>query len=248
MKKAYQRMLSLALMVLASATLSAQKPMSMEQIRNASYKERLKHNPYSVNYKQREVLAFGTFYVEYNPHTWRHSDEVWSKSTNNYHGISIGFSYFVPFAGAMGIEAGLKGQYLFRNWKEHDMKYNFEMLSATVPVNLALDLEAADGFVIHPYGGLYARYNISARTKEDTKVNDKDRRFTYNWFKDDVVIANSNIPPTGEMDRFQWGWQVGVNLRFGDMVTIGGGYWMDLKEVANNEKMRGFNITLGANF
>ena len=128
------------------------------------------------------MLAFGTFYVEYNPHTWRHSDEVWSKSTNNYHGISIGFSYFVPFAGAMGIEAGLKGQYLFRNWKEHDMKYNFEMLSATVPVNLALDLEAADGFFIHPYGGLYARYNISARTKEDTKVNDKDRRFTYNWF------------------------------------------------------------------
>ena len=236
MKKAYQRLLSLALMVLASATLSAQKPMSLEQIRNASYKERLKHNPYSVDYKQREVHGFGTFYAEYNPHTWRHSDEVSSKTTNGYHGISIGFSYFVPFAGALGFEAGLKGQYLFRNWKENEMKYNFKMLSATAPVNLALDLEATDGFVIHPYGGLYARYNISARTQEERD----ERRFTYNWFKE----GN----PFGEMDRFQWGWQLGVNLRFGDMVTIGGGFWKDFNEVAQHEKLYGFNVTLGANF
>lgn len=32
------------------------------------------------------------------------------------------------------------------------------------------------------------------------------------------------------------------------MLTIGGGYWMDLNELTDHVKLHGFNVTLGVTF
>lgn len=236
MRNTLRHFLAVLLLSMVSIALSAQNTMSLSQFQKASYKEKKKQNPYSMNYKAKSVQSFGTFYAEFNPHTWRYSDDVQSYSTTGYYGLSVGFNYFTPFAGPLGFDAGLKLQYLFRRSSENDMKDDFEMLSLTLPVDLAYDWHVSSVFAVFPYAGIYGRYNLAA----NSKWGPSDSFFKYNRFKE----GN----PLGVINRFQVGWQAGVNFRFNDVVTLGGAYWMDFNEVTDHHKMYGFNVTLGANF
>ena len=228
--------LSALLVMMACGTVSAQKTMSVSEFQKASYKQKMKHNPYSVNSQKKTYHSYGLFYAEYNPHSWHFDNGITGETTSGYHGVSVGFNYFVPFAGPLGFDAGLKTQYLFRRKTELGVKNNFEMLSLTVPIDLALDLRATRWLTVYPYAGLYGRYNLTASSKKGTD----EKLITYNWFKE----GN----PDGEMNRFQMGWQVGVNFRFNETFAVGGGYWMDFGEVTDHKKLYGFNVTLGAVF
>jgi len=221
MKYPIKMMATLAFLLATSITASAQS------------------NPYSTSYKVSESRSFGTFYAEYNPHVW-HKDYVGNETSTTFHGISVGFSYFIPVLGQLGFDAGVKGQYLFRNEEKGSTTYKDNMLSATVPVNVVYDFRVTDGLAIDPFVGLYGRYNFSAKNVEETG----NTRNSQNMFsKDQAKFFGYDT-----YDRFQFGWQAGVNFRISDMVTIGAAYWMDLKEVGKDIDLHGFNIMLGANF
>jgi len=230
------RLVAVAFLLLGWGAASAQRTMTVDQLRRASKQTQYK-NPYSTKSKaQRENTSIGTFFAEYNPHTWNFDSNNYSEKTTGYHGVSVGFSYFVPVVGDFGFDAGLKGQYLFRNKKENGVTNKFEMFSATVPVDLVYDWKVSYSLAIDPYAGVYGRYNFMAKSKQEAGGG----RTTTDWFD------KSQVPST--MKRFQIGWQVGVNFRISDMVTIGGAYWADLSKIKEHTKLHGFNLMVGANF
>ncbi len=236
MKTTFGRMFAIMLLSAAGLTAVAQKTMSVNQYRRASYDKQVKYNPYSVNSQPKSNSSFGVFYAEYNPHYWNTSGSDTPKNTDLYHGISLGFSYFVPFSSPLGIDAGLKMQYLFRSETVTGVKNRFGMLAATLPVSLAYDLHVSDGFIIHPYAGLYGRYTFNAKTEQEAG----DRRYTLDWMKSDH--------PNGGMKRLQTGWQAGVSFRVSEVFFFGGGYWMDFGKVTDYDQLHGFNVMLGATF
>ena len=216
---------------------TAQNSMSVGQLSRASkQRQQRQNNPYSrTNTNTAESQSYGTFFIEYNPTTM--SSDISGVKNRIYQGVTIGFNYFVPFAGSLGFDAGLKGQYFFRNKKEGSVEYKDNMFSGTVPVDLVYDWQITDGFAIAPYAGVYGRFNFTAKEKEEYGGT----RTTIDVFKKDQMGDNT-------WNRFQFGWQAGVNLRISEMMTIGGGYWMDLNELTDHLKLHGFNITLGTNF
>lgn len=121
-------------------------------------------NQTQTSYYSSASQPFATFFLEYNPTTMHTSYKGHSDNTS-YQGLSIGGNYFYPFAGSLGADFGLKLQYFFRNEKENGVKTNSNMLSATIPVNLAYDWHVSDGLAIYPYAGLFARLNILAKVR-----------------------------------------------------------------------------------
>lgn len=231
-----KRFFAIAVLGVAALSVSAQKTMTVNQYRRSSYDKQVKQNPYSVNYKSTSVKSYGIFFAEYNPHTWSYDDGLLSKTESDYHGISVGFTYFVPFGSPLGIDAGAKLQYLFRRKTEMGVKNNFNMLSLTAPVSLAYDIIFSESFALHPYAGIYGRYTFSAKTQKEAD----ERRYTENWMKNDH--------PMGGMKRFVAGWQLGASCRISEVFSFGAAYWMDFSKVTDYDKMRGFNIMLGATF
>lgn len=201
--------------------------------------QRYSNNPYSGSYKNLESRSFGTFYAEYNPHVW-HRTDYGSTTNTNFNGISVGFNYFVPVFGQLGFDAGVKGQYLFRHETEGLSTFKDNMFSASIPIDILYDFRVTEGFAIDPYVGLYGRYNFSAKNIEEVGGG----RNTQNLF--DKEQARYYGYET--LDRFQYGWQVGVNFRISNVVTIGGAYWADLNDIGEDTNLHGFNILLGANF
>ena len=194
--------------------------------------------------------SFGTFYAEYNPHQWHFTSS--DVKDNNFHGISVGFSYFVPVMGNLGFDAGLKGQYFFSSEKENGIKFLTRMFSATVPVDVVYDLKISDGFAIDPFAGIYGRFNFSAKDIEETG----NKRNTLDLFDEKEANRWGELCSEKQsmrygfetLDRFQIGWQAGVNFRISDMMTIGAAYWMDFNELGKDIKLHGFNLRLGAIF
>ncbi len=228
MKKIYVMMASAMLFVFSASVLA-----QSGNYQRAS--EKRKKNPYSTNYKMYDVTTSGTFFVEYNPFTWHESAGGITTNTN-YQGLSVGLDYFFPVFGDLGIAAGVKGQYFFRNKEENGADNKFQMVSGTVPVNLAYSMPLAAGLQLVPYVGVYGRYVFTAKNQVETS----NSRIDYNYFNE------NHFPET--MKHFQAGWQVGANLRISEMVTVGGGYWMDLTEILSHTTLRGFDVRIGANF
>lgn len=212
------RHLFLAFLALAATTAVAQK------------------NPYSKDYRTAsEAQTFGSFFVEYNPHTV-HATTAYSSTNTTYQGLSLGFNYFLPVVSSLGIDAGLKGQYFFHNETKMGVKYKDVQVAATIPVDLVLDLKLSDFLALDPFAGLYGRYNLIA--KQTTEINGK--RTSANLFEK----SHTDDP----LRRFVWGWQAGVNLRVGNTITIGAAYWRDLKDQQDNTNLYGFDVRLGLLF
>lgn len=236
-----RRLFAVAILAMGCTVANAQGSVTVDQLARATRQQQQQqqqgiYNHPATNYYSSDSQPFGTFYVEYNPTTVHYSHGGYSNNTN-YQGISVGGNYFMPFAGSLGADFGLKLQYFFRNEDKSGIETKDNMLAATIPVNLAYDWHVTDGFVVYPYAGLFARFDISAQRKIESGKSSKK----YNPFsKDDMGDDTYN--------RFQFGWQAGVNFRISDIVTIGGGYWMDLNELTDDIKTRGFNIQLGVNF
>ena len=240
--KKITRLMAVVILMTGWTAANAQNTVSVQEM-NRILQQRKQQQAQQGSQQQRvktpkstAAAPFGTVFVEYNPTTMHTSYNGYTDNTS-YQGLSLGASYFMPFYDALGVDFGVKGQYFFRNETKGSVKYKSNMFSATIPVDLAYDWHATDGLSIYPYAGLYARLNISATGKEEyggstVKYNpfDKDEMGGHPW------------------ERFQFGWQAGINFRIIDMLTIGGGYWMDLNEITDHIKLYGFNITLGVNF
>ena len=210
-------------------------------------RENKERNPYANRSYYRPVeksRSFGTFYAEYN----RMKMDAGTDQTPTYNGVSVGFSYFVPVVGGLGLNTGMKVQYFFRNEKENIITWKDNLLAGTVPVDLAFDLRLGDKFSIIPYAGMYGRCNFSAKAAwEQSGMNG---RTSVNLFDSDQIDYYNSTFNTGlnKMKRFQFGWEAGAMVRLSEIVTIGGGYWHDLNKIAPSTKLYGFNVQLGVNF
>ena len=242
MKKTMTRLMAVAILTIGWTAATAQNSVSVQEMNRILQQRKQQQQAGQQASATRssstgESAAFGTFFLEYNPTTMHVSYKGYTDNTS-YQGLSVGGNYFMPFAGSLGFDAGLKLQYFFRNETKGQSKYKSNMLSATVPLDLAYDWHVSDAFAVYPYAGLYARVNILANGKEE--LNGKEVA-DYNAFDKDDMGGDP-------WKRFQFGWQAGINFRIIDMLTIGGGYWMDLNELTDHVKLRGFNVTLGVTF
>ena len=242
MKKTMTRLMAVLILMTGWTVAFAQGSVTVDQANRMLQQRRQQQNAQrqvnqpQTNYYSSASTPFATFFLEYNPTTLHASYKGHSDNTS-YQGISLGGNYFYPFAGSLGADFGLKLQYFFRSEKEDGEKVNTDMLSATIPVNLAYDWQASEGLAVYPYAGLFARFNIMAQSK--VEYNGKSKK--YNAFSKDDMGDNT-------WNRFQFGWQAGVNFRISDTFIIGGGYWMDLSELTDHVKAYGFDVRLGMKF
>ncbi len=198
--------------------------------RNSTYA-----NVYTYQTGERD-RSVGTFFAAYDYTTM--AIDVKGVDDITYHGVSVGFNYFFPFADGLGLTAGIKGQYFFRNDTEGIYTYKDNLFAGTIPVDLSYDLRLSDSFALTPYAGLYGRYNFMAHAVTETKG--KSGHESVSQFDDTLV--------TDPFERFQYGWEAGITARISDMVTFGAGFWHDLNEICDHTKMYGINFTVGANF
>ena len=237
-----KRFISVALFAATCSAVLAQGSVTVDQLNRASQQrqnqqQRQREQVYMTPAQEIDREYFGSFFVEYMPCTMHMSAGGYTHN-ESYNGIGVGFSYAMPITGPLFFDAGLKGQFFWKNQKEGGVEYKNNMFSATVPVDLVYDWIVSEGFAVDPYVGLYGRLNISATTKAEGGGYSQ----TLNLFDKDDMDGNVT------MKRFQFGWQAGVNFRISEVLTVGGGYWMDFNEIDEHTKMRGFNIRLGANF
>lgn len=242
----FQWLTALALFaLLAPVGASAQGAYSASQANRSSKQQRQnnRQNPYASVYTyqtHQHERSFGTFFAEYNRMTMSIEDSY--ANAPCYNGVSVGFDYFLPFAGGLGVDLGLKGQYLFRNEKEGVYTYKDNLLSAVVPVRLAYHWRAAESFSLLPFAGVFGRMNLSG--KKIYEESGKSGRTSISLFDDKQTQAYG----LETMKRFQVGWEAGVTARISDTFTIGGSYWMDISKIGTGTKLKGFNLQLGACF
>lgn len=224
---------------------SAQGSVTVGQLSRASrQRQQNRENPYSSVYtyqtQRQQVRSHGNFFAEYN----RMTMDVKNSYTKDpsFNGVSVGFDYFLPFAGELGVDIGLKAQYFFRNEKEGIYTYKDNLLAGTLPVRLAYDWRAGESFALMPFAGVFGRINFSG--KKIYEESGKSGRTSINLFDDD----QTSFYNLEKLKRFQFGWEAGVRARFSDTFTIGASYWMDFSEIGTNTKLKGFNIQLGACF
>lgn len=182
---------------------------------------------------------FNTLFVEYNPTKFSMSYDGTSESIN-FTGLSVGYGRTSVLSGPLMIESALKVQYFTNKEKDghHDVKT--EMISATIPVSLTYNMDlGSGGFSLLPYGGVFARGNIWAQA---SYTQDDGEKVKMNLFDDEEEFNK------GTLKRFNFGLQFGVKARIASAFMVGVGYWMDLNEIAEHTKMKGFEISAGLAF
>lgn len=226
------------------ADASAQGSYSVGQLSRASrQRQQNRQNPYGSVYEYQTAPhehSYGTFFAEYNRMTMDIDNSL--VSNPGYNGISVGFDYFLPFAGGLGVDLGAKVQYFFRNEEEGILTYKDNLLSGTVPVRLAYDWRISDSFALMPFAGVYGRYNFSGKqVYEESGVSG---RTSINQF-DEKQTSYYGIE---KLKRLQAGWEAGARAVISETFSVGASYWMDFTEIGHDTKLKGFSIMLGANF
>lgn len=174
---------------------------------------------------------FGTFYFQYNL-SYLKCDKSVLEQDRIYHNpvkeqfneVTIGYNYATPlFSIPLFLEFGGAFQWAFQS----DNGYKTNILALKAPVNLLFSINISDNFKIQPYGGVYGRVNLLAKTKPDEAA-------TINWF--DTMDAR----------RFQVGVNAGLKFEIGQTVSIGGGYYRDLTDFCKDTyHFEGWDFTIG---
>ena len=149
-----------------------------------------------------------------------------------------------------------------KEYEDYDMpKDKFGMLSLKVPVSLTYNWQATDNIVIAPYAGLTVRFNLvgSMWTKYDDgfidDVNENGRSSYYDPGYYEKMEESKNIFDKDDMgdkdataNRFQLGWQIGVNFKFNNKWYLGAAYGADFSEFSKKTKISQPSITAGLLF
>lgn len=242
------KLLAVAALLAASTTVSA-------QFTNASK---------SSSSSAANTDGWSTFYVQWNPS----SINVDSKNVDDqsFTGLSIGYSkaFCITSGTPLFIEAGIGLQYSFytldykddldRTFSYCEPEEKFNMLSAKVPVNLMYNFQITNSNIsIAPYAGLYFRFNIigKSKTEVNAKSGYKESDAEERW-EDEEMKIDKNLFDKDDMgskdatwNRFQVGWQIGVNARFNDSFLLGISYGSDFSELYKKAKISTTSITLG---
>ena len=182
--------------------------------------------------------SWSTFYIEYSPVKMKSNDSH-GKSTD-LHGFTIGFSYALnlgesPVFLEMGAEA--TGAFSFSQhstyyddyYSNYSEDHSLAIYSSRIPINLLLRWDLNEYFALIPYGGVNAKLNISAYDHYDGY----GRSSSY-----DIDLFDSSFK------RFQMGYQAGLKMMIGNIVSIAAGYKGDLIG-SSYDKFHGLSFQLG---
>lgn len=145
--------------------------------------------------------------------------------------------------------------------KDVDPKQKYNMLSLKVPVSIMYDLKINNSNVhIAPFAGITMRYNIFGNTKKEYNFSSdykedlidiygkKNFEKTFSEESFDLFDKKDMGSKDATWNRFQFGWQLGVNARFNDKFLIGASYGSDFSEICKKAKISAWSIQLGYTF
>lgn len=145
--------------------------------------------------------------------------------------------------------------------KDVDPKEKYNMLSLKVPVSIMYDWKVNNSNVhITPFAGITMRYNIFGNKKKEYNFSsDYKKKLIAEYGKKDFekVFSEKSLDLFDKKDmgskdatwnRFQFGWQLGVNARFNDKFLIGASYGSDFSEIYKKAKISAWSIQLGYTF
>lgn len=189
--------------------------------------------------------GWNTFYVEYNPISY--NVDISGADDESMTGFSVGYSkaFAVSPGTPLFVEAGLAGQYIFKSDFMDIDDFNFNMISAKVPVNLAYKFDLKNSSVSFiPYVGVVARFNISGNVKYTGGTKD----LKYDLF-DKKDMEELKLTADGKaFNRFQIGWQIGIKAKIGDSFILGLSYGSDFSEITKKVKVSTPAVMLGYTF
>lgn len=165
-------------------------------------------------------------YVSYAPTKMSASYGGVSVSSENIHGVEAGYLHGIGLSSSMPlyVETGLNMQYDSKSKDGATVSF----LNMKLPVNLTYKAPVGSNMAIAPYAGLNAKYNIIGEVEYNGEKA--------SYFKDGA-----------DANRFQVGYQVGVNFYISD-VYVGAGYQGDVTKFGGDVRFNGFVATLGYSF
>ena len=200
--------------------------------------------------------GWSTFYVQYNP-IKAHWEDDGEDEDYSYNGITIGYSHAFSVSKSIPlfVEAGLGLQFamykddteVYIEWEDgNDYGYysddgteKWNVFSAKVPVNLMYKWNIPGSNIsLVPHLGVTFRYNIVGKQKIEADDDDVESL-------DNNLFDEDDMGKDAKWNRFQVGWQIGVNAQFNNSWLVGVSYGTDFSEIAENTKMKTTSVTLG---
>lgn len=194
--------------------------------------------------------GWSTFYVQYNP--IKAKIDVKDADDMSFNGFSVGYNkaFSVSKSIPLFVEAGIGLQYASYKddvlygydadtYEEVEAERKITMFAAKVPVSLMYQWNIPSSKVaLIPFLGITMRYNFSAKGNNSNDDYDVDEDFDL-FDKDDMGDDDAT------WNRFQLGWQIGVNARINSSFLLGVSYGTDFSEIAEKTKIQTTSVTLG---
>lgn len=215
---------------------------------------------------------WSTFYVQWNQTSFSH----FSKGCPElFTGFSIGYNTAINILQntPLFVEAGFGLQYLFHT---HDLTEEFgledytedvspeikyDMVSVKIPVSLVCNWQIPNSKIaIAHFAGINLRYYISGNEKLTWNMSSEfenmlrnESGMSYEEFNDHYGDKDKDLFNKRDMgsddaawNRFQIGWQVGVNARFNNSFLFGLSYGSDFSKIFKKCRINtATSITLG---
>jgi hypothetical protein len=224
------------------------------------------------------IQAQESSFASANTNGWQNVYFQWNPSTavtkgsgddQAFTGLTIGYNkgFAITPGTPIYVEAGAALQYSFFSTdgnafdeSDSDDKLPFEtkfsMVSAKIPVSLTYDWQVSPTISILPYAGLTGRFNIVGSLKHE--ITDEDRYSVSRYGDKKEFEKSRNIFDKKDMgdnkdavfNRFQLGWQIGLNASFNKSLLLGISYGSDFSYMQKSTKstVHTTSITLGYYF
>ena len=196
--------------------------------------------------------------ISYNNTSYRPSGYENAKDDNfSLNGFGVGYSYMLGVSRTlpMYVEFGANANFGFGNpIDEKEQGYSFKVkmqdINLQVLVNFGYIFDPAEGFGIAPYAGINFKYHLLTRSKYEEEEDGV--KVSGDWIS---YFDKKEMGDDGTWNRFQMGWQVGVNFFYYNL-SLGVQYGTDFipaysfKEDGVKEKINTGNlkVTVGFNF
>ncbi len=173
-------------------------------------------------------------------------DTDYSYDSESLKGVSIEYLYGKHITQNLPLFIEYGGNFTWGFSKETDdhdeVERKLNVMSMTIPVNIASKLSINDDFAIEPHVGIGARFNILANRSYSYDDGYSDHEKSYNLFDKDDAGGKDY-----QWKRFQLVGQVGVGFSF-QQFYVGYEYSWNFMELCKKTKQNTNYISVGYNF
>lgn len=169
----------------------------------------------------------------------------------NLKGFTAGYTKAINLTKAQPLFLEVGGNVNFGTWgkseSEEDYSYSLRQnyLGLSIPINLTYKLSFSNGIYVAPYAGIHFDLGLLYNMKETEKYDGKSESTTASMYSSD------DMGKDGTYNRFQMGYQAGVNLGY-KFFNFGIGYKGSILPIYSQDKYKiqngGLVVTVGYNF